>query len=192
MSDRSSQRGQTLVREIEGKPGQSIGNFVAPANGKITMKLSGDLLETKIVMAHSLEQREIQTRIQCIETIEMVEGRLWWLLWISVTIVTGSLGIDYFDGAWIVAIIPIIIFFVIKQKWLVVHNSSGNLVLFYKDSIKAKDFCNTLMALSRHLNQRALAPTPSNNSSQNKAAGHHQSQSVRQPQGSSKSMIAGI
>jgi len=84
MTSSSLQRIPAPVREITGKPGQSWGNFVMPARGEVTMKISDDLLETKILTAFGLDQREIQTRIQRIETVERSEGRLWWLLWIGI------------------------------------------------------------------------------------------------------------
>ena len=133
------------VREITGRPGRSFGYIVVPASGKTTMRITGDILEAKSKTAYGLEQRESYTRIQRIETVEMIEGRIWWLLSIGVPLL----------AAYFVGVVPIIAFFLLKQKRLVVHDKSGNNFLFYKDSAKAKDFCQTLMLVSRQLNSKS-------------------------------------
>lgn len=152
MTSTTIQRIPAPVREITGRPGQSWGYVVVPTSGKVTMRIVGDTLETNIATAYGLEKREVHTRIQRIETVEMVEGRLWWLLIIGIPL------LFFFVG-----IIPIVLFFLLKQKWLVIHNVSGNLTLFYSDSKKVQDFCRTLMAISRQLNGKsAPAPAPGN------------------------------
>jgi len=171
MTSSSLQRVPAPVREITGKPGQSWGNFVMPARGEVTMKISGDLLETKILTAFGLDQREIKTRIQRIETVERSEGRLWWLLWIGIPLL-----FTFFIG-----IIPIVLFFIIKQKWIVVHNNSGNLLLFYQDSTKAKNFCHTLMAISRQLNSKS-SPATSNGATPQDRRNEQRQRVVQPPQ----------
>ncbi len=140
----------TPIREMKGQPGQAIGNVVFPSRGEVIMRIQNDVLETSIVTAYGLEKREVHTRIQRIESVEVVEGRFWWLLGIGIPMLL-------FYG---LGIIPIVLFFVIKQRWLMVYNASGNLLLFHNDQKKAQDFCRTVMAISRQLNTKAAsAPT---------------------------------
>lgn len=141
------------VREITGRPGQSLGYIVIPASGKATMRITGDILETKSKTSYGLEEREAYTRIQRIETVEIIEGRLWWLLSIGIPLIPA-----YFIG-----VIPIVLFFFIKQKRIVIHDKSGKNFLFYKDSPTAKDFCKTLLLVSRQLNSKS-APAPNQES----------------------------
>lgn len=145
-------RSQTPIREMTGRPGQSWGYIVIPARGKVTMRIRGDVLDTTITTTYGLENRHLMTRIQRIETVEMIEGRLWWLLGIGIPLL-----FFFFLG-----LIPIVLFFFLKQKWLIVHNASGNLLLFYDDSQRANSFCQTLMAVARQLNSKSTPATAAN------------------------------
>lgn len=74
------------VTEIKGVPGINWGKLVIPtgSRSKITIKLNGNLLQSNVRLAFGLENKEIQTRLQDIGSIEIAEGRLWWLLWIGI------------------------------------------------------------------------------------------------------------
>lgn len=158
------------VREITGSPGQSLGYIVIPARGKVTMRISGDMLETKSKTVYGLENKESYTRIQRIETVEMIEGRLWWLL---------SIGIPLL-GFYLIGVIPIILFFFLKQKRVVVYDKSGSHFLFYKDSHTVKDFCQTLMLVSRQLNSKSLpAQTSKKQRDRQRSSDMHTGQSQR-------------
>lgn len=112
------------VTEIKGRPGIVWGNLVVPTGirSRITIKLVGDLLQSNVRLAFGLENKEIKTRLQDISSIEIAEGRLWWLLWIGIlTLFTFFVGIIF-----------IVLFFLIKQRWLVIYTKSINLVLFYR------------------------------------------------------------
>lgn len=113
------------------------------------MRIVGDVLETAIGTSYGLENRDVYTRIPRVETAEVIEGRVWWLLGIGIPLL-----FVFFIG-----IIPIVAFFFVKQKCLIVHNVSGNLVLFYRDTKKAKDFCQTLMAVARQSNSKSAKPS---------------------------------
>ncbi|NEZ61995.1 hypothetical protein D0962_04265 [Leptolyngbyaceae cyanobacterium CCMR0082] len=113
------------------------------------MRVVEDVLETNIATSYGLENRNIYTRIQRIETVEVIEGRLWWLLAVGVLLLP----------VYLLGIIPIVIFFLVKQKWLIVHNAGSNIILFYRDTKKAKDFCRTLMAVARKLNGKPPSPS---------------------------------
>ncbi|MEQ8970391.1 MAG: hypothetical protein RIE73_08345 [Coleofasciculus sp. C1-SOL-03] len=128
------------VTEIKGKSGIIWGNVVVPASGrsKITIKLLDDLLQTRIKLAYGLENKEIHTRLDDIGSIEIVEGRLWWLLWLGLATIWFYLGIIF-----------IVLFFLIKQRWIVIYTKSINLVVFYKEAENVEQFRTTILATLR-------------------------------------------
>lgn len=126
------------VTEIKGRPGIVWGNLVAPMGfrSRITVKLAGDLLQSNVRLAFGLENKEIKTRLQDISSIEVAEGRLWWLLWMGIlTLFT-----------FVVGIIFIALFFLIKQRWLVIYTKSVNIVLFYKRGENVEQFREAIFA----------------------------------------------
>lgn len=129
------------ITEISGTPGQVWGNVAIPASGKTTMKIVGDVLQSNTASAYQLEKKVIYTRIQNIDSVELVEGRMWWLL---------TLGI--FTLIYIIGIAFIVAFFVYKRNWIVVHTNCSNLILFYKKTENAQDFCKNVLAISQQLN----------------------------------------
>jgi len=132
--------GQPLT-EIKGKPGIIWGNVVVPASGrsKITIKLLDDLLQTRITLAYGLENKEIHTRLDDIGSIEIVEGRLWWLLWLGLATI----------GVYLIGVIFIVLFLFIKQRWIVIYTKSVNLVVFYKKAENVEPFRTTVLAALR-------------------------------------------
>ncbi|EDX75457.1 hypothetical protein MC7420_1375 [Coleofasciculus chthonoplastes PCC 7420] len=132
--------GQPLT-EIKGKPGIIWGNVVVPASGrsKITIKLLDDLLQTRITLAYGLENKEIYTRLDDIGSIEIVEGRLWWLLWLGLATI----------GVYLIGIIFIVLFLFIKQRWIVIYAKSVNLVVFYNKAENVEQFRTTVLAALR-------------------------------------------
>ncbi|PSB24022.1 hypothetical protein C7B82_28590 [Stenomitos frigidus ULC18] len=131
--------------EIHGRPGQVWGSVVIPASGKATMRIVGDTLHTSTKTSYGLEKKEIHTRIQNIDAVEVVEGRLWWLLFLGIATLL-----------WVIGIVFIVLFFVLKQNWIVVHTPCSHLILFYKKSENVQGFCTNLLNLSRQLNAPAI------------------------------------
>lgn len=130
--------------ELSGKPGQVWGSVVVPSGGKSTMRIDGDILQTTARMNYGLENKDILTRIQTIDAIEVTEGRMWWLLAIG------------FATLWIlVGIIPIVLFFIFKQKWIVIYSQGTHLILFHKNTQQAREFRDSLMAIVRQLNAKS-------------------------------------
>lgn len=129
------------VTEIKGKPGIIWGNVVVPASGrsKITIKLLDDLLQTRMTLAYGLENKEIHTRLDDIGSIEIVEGRLWWLLWLGLATI----------WFYLIGVIFIFLFFLIKQRWIVIYTKSVNLVVFYKEAENVEQFRTTILATLR-------------------------------------------
>jgi hypothetical protein len=121
-----------------------------PAGGKATMRIVGDTLHTSTKTAYGLEKKETQTRIQSIDSVEVVEGRLWWLLGLGFsTLLFWGLGLVF-----------LVLFFVLKQNWMVVHTPGAPLILFYKKAEHVQDFCTTY---STFLASSMLRLCPGNN-----------------------------
>lgn len=144
------------VVEINGKPGQVWGNVVIPASGKSTIKIIGDVLHTNTTTTYDLEKKVIYTRIQNIDSIEIVEGRLWWLFFIGLATL-------FF---YLIGVIFIIAFFAYKRNWIVIHTNCANLILFYKKTENAQEFCKNVLAISRQLNMPTLPKQNMGNGSQ--------------------------
>lgn len=155
MSNSQLSRPNPNVSEISGKPGQVWGNVVIPASGTATMKIVGDTLCTITRTSYGLEKREIHTRIQKIDSVELVEGRFWWLLILGIA-----------TAVWLIGIIFIVLFFVFKQQWIVIHSPCSHLILFYNKNEDVQSFCKNLLALSRQLNSPAI-PRPQTSSNPN-------------------------
>jgi hypothetical protein len=125
------------VTEIKGKPGIVWGNLVVPTGirSRITIKLAGDLLQSNVKLAFGLENKEIKTRVQDIGSIEVAEGRLWWLLWIGIATLHFLIGVVF-----------IVLFFVIKQRWLIIYTKSVNLIVFYERTESVEQFRDAVFA----------------------------------------------
>jgi hypothetical protein len=126
------------VTEIKGRPGIIWGKLVVPTGirSRITIKLIGNLLQSNVRLAFGLENKEIKTRLQDIGSIEIAEGRLWWLLWIGIPTLF----------PYLIGIIFIVLFFVIKQRWLVIYTKSVNLIVFYKRGENIEQFREAVFA----------------------------------------------
>jgi hypothetical protein len=125
------------VTEIKGRPGIVLGNLVVPTGvrSRITVKLVGDLLQSNVRLAFGLENKEIKTRVQDISSIEVAEGRLWWLLWIGVATLYLLIGVIF-----------IVLFFVVKQRWLIIYTNSVKLVVFHKRAESVEQFREAVFA----------------------------------------------
>lgn len=105
------------------------------------MRISGDMLQISTESWWGLEKKQVCARIQNLDSIELAEGRLWWLLILGISTVT-----------FLVGIIFIVLFFIIKEHWIAIHINSTTSILFYKKKDNAKEFCANLLAVSRQLN----------------------------------------
>jgi len=142
--------------EISGKPGLIWGNIIVPTAGrsKIRIKIVGDLVQSNIYSGYGLEKKEIQTRIQDVKSIEISSGPLAWLLGIGISTL-------FFYG---LGIIFIILYFFIKQKWMIIYTSTLNIIVFYKKPEDVEQFRSTVLTLARQINSpsapRAHTPPP--------------------------------
>ncbi|TAF21015.1 MAG: hypothetical protein EAZ76_00835 [Nostocales cyanobacterium] len=143
-------RTQTNI-EINGKPGLLWGNLIVPAAGrsKITIKVVGNLLQTNIQSSYGLEKKDIQTRIQDIKSIEIASGPLAWLL------VLGFFTLFFYG----IGIIFIILYFFIRQRWLIIYTSTIHIILFYKKTQNVEEFRTILLKLAHQLNSQPLSKT---------------------------------
>ncbi|NJO64642.1 MAG: hypothetical protein HC836_42835 [Richelia sp. RM2_1_2] len=142
--------------EINGKPGLIWGSIIVPAAGrsKIRIKIVGDLLQSNIDSGYGLEKKEIHVRIQDVKSIEISSGPLTWLLGIGISTL-------FFYG---LGIIFIILYFFIKQKWMIIYTSTLNIIVFYKKPEDVEQFRSAVLTLARQINSptvpRAQTPPP--------------------------------
>ncbi|MDY7015051.1 MAG: hypothetical protein SVX43_15940 [Cyanobacteriota bacterium] len=136
------------IKEIRGTPGEILGNIVIPTRGQVIMRLNGDLLQTQQRLAWGLEQQENHTRLSQITSISIVEGRIWWLLWLGFATLVFYIGVIF-----------IIAFFLVKQQWLVVYGGGETLILFFRqrDAEKVKLFRQTTLNFARHLSSSSFS-----------------------------------
>jgi hypothetical protein len=134
--------------EINGKPGLLWGNLIVPGSGRLKIKIVGDLLHTNTESYYKLETKDIQTRIQDIKSIEIASGPLSWLL-----------GLGIFTLPWGIGIIFIILYFFIKQNWLIIYTTNISIIVFYKKTQDVEQFRNTVLRLARQLNSPPLPRT---------------------------------
>ena len=132
------------VIELSGKPGQVWGNVVIPASGKTRFRIAGDIIQASSRLLFGLEKKKIYTRIQNVDSVELVEGRQWWLLWLGIPLLS-IFGIG---------LVLIIAFFLIKRRWLVIYSQNAVLILFYDndDTERASQFSQILLDQARQLN----------------------------------------
>lgn len=123
-------------KELTGKPGNVWNGVVVPGGGKTAFFIEEDLLIAKTVTTFGLEKKTIYTKLSDVGSIELCQGRLWWLIFLGIPTL----------AFFFVGLIFIIAFFFIKQKWIAVHCSSVTLILFYKKQPDAEAFKDTLLA----------------------------------------------
>jgi len=122
-------------KELAGKPGNVWNGVVVPGSGKTAFAIEDDLLIAKTVTTFGLERKTIYTKLSDVGSIELCQGRLWWLIFLGIPTLF-----------FVVGIIFIIAFFFIKQKWIAVHCRSVTLILFYNKQPDAEAFKDTLLA----------------------------------------------
>lgn len=136
---------QRTVQEISGQPGKIAGVFVTPMGGQITLRIVDDHLRAQMKLAWGLEGQEILIKSERIDSIQITEGRIWWLIWMGLsTLVLGNIW-EFFIG---VGVLLIIAFFLIKQRWLIVYSGRQTLILFFKENqmSQVRTFAQSLMA----------------------------------------------
>lgn len=132
------------VIELSGKPGQVWGNVVIPTWGKTRFRMSGDMIQASSRLFFGLEKKQTHTRIQNVDSVELVQGRLWWLLWLGIPLLSIFVGI-----------VPIIAFFLMKRQWLTIYSQNAVLILFYQseDTERASQFSQMILDRARQINK---------------------------------------
>ncbi|MDB9313728.1 hypothetical protein PN462_11510 [Spirulina sp. CS-785/01] len=141
-------RTQAPLTQLQGKLGESVGNFVVPTRGTIRLELQGQMLCSQQKTAFNLETKTTYLPLKNIDSIEIVSGPIWWLLWVGlITII------------WIIGIIFIIAFFLIKRERLVVHSGQTIHILFFptEQQKRVQQFTQTVLT---QLQSASTPPSP--------------------------------
>lgn len=137
--------------EMRGTPGQAVGAFLVPGSGKTLFKIHGNRLVIDTKLSWNLERTYTVVRAKEIGTVGLNEGRYWLLLVLGILLLVVFIGI-----------IPLIAFFFMKQRSLVVYANGLAWVLFYKprDQELAENFATTLLQVADQASTRN-SPKPS-------------------------------
>ena len=135
-------------KELTGKPGNIWNGVVVPGGGKTVFLIEDDLLVVKTVTAFGLEKKTVYTKLSDVGSIELCQGRLWWLIVFGITTLF-----------FVVGIIFIVLFFFLKQKWITVRCSTVSLILFYNKQADAEAFKDTLLAEITSSEERDKIPS---------------------------------
>lgn len=149
--------------EIAGAPGKVWGNVLVPTRGTITVKITGDTLQGTVKTG--LEKKESWTRIQNIDSIEILEAPIYVLLLIGGFLVL--FGLSLLDKSFIFALIILlgcaaIIAFAInnKRRCLAIYSHRNTIAVFMNNSPNSyQQFSMNVLAIARQLNAPANAPT---------------------------------
>ncbi len=136
---------QRTVQEINGQPGKIVGAFVSPVWGNIILRVVDDHLRAQIKLAGGLEGQEILIKRERIDSIQVTEGRIWWLLWTGLSaLVLGNI----WNFVMAIGVLMIVAFFLIKQRWIIVYSGRQTIILFFKENqmSQVRTFAQSLMA----------------------------------------------
>ena len=151
------------VIEITGAPAQTWGNVLIPSAGTITVKISGDTLQATVKTG--LEKKESWTRIQNIDSIEILEAPIYALLIFGGFLILLGLGIlassFIFGSLFIIGGAAIIVLTIKhKRRYLAFYSYRHTLAIFMiKSPDNYQQFAMNVLALARHLNTPANTPT---------------------------------
>ena len=162
MRSSSSMHINQQVIEITGNPAQVWANMLVPAKGRITVKITGDTLQG--ITKTGLEKKESWTRIQNIDSIEILESPTYGLIGIGFFLIfsgwgalnrSSFLGLILFLGG-----AAIIVFaFKYKRRCLAIHSHRNTLVIFMNNSSDIyQQFAMNVLAIARKLNTPVSTP----------------------------------
>lgn len=151
------------VIEITGAPAQTWGNVLIPLKGTITVKITGDTLQ--VTIKTGLEKRESWTRIQNVDSIEILEAPIYALLSFGCFLI--FIGLGTMNSSFIIGLLFVfggaaMIAFAIKSKrrYLAIYSYRSTIAVFMKKSSdNYQQFAMNVLAIARHLNAPANAPT---------------------------------
>lgn len=167
--------GYPQIQEITGRPAKLVnngfGSFVFPASGVVTLKISGDLL---LATSKGLfDKRESWTRLQNIDSVELVESPLWEVLMLGVPLLLLALSMIATGGLnslglflLIMGIACIVLFLQYRRRYLGIYSHRNMIPVFLtKPPEMYQQFAVNVMAIARHLNTppRPSQPNPTAN-----------------------------
>ena len=142
--------------EIKGAPAQIWGNMLVPARGIMTLQIDNNILRTRVKTG--LEKKESWIRIQNIDSVEISEAPIYFLLVIGVILILSGLGT--FDSSFIFGLILmlggiVIIVFTLKNKrrCLVINSYRNTVGVFMNKSPETyQQFAMKILEISHQLN----------------------------------------
>lgn len=156
------------IQEITGRPAKLInngfGNFVFPASGVVTLKITGDLL---VVSSKGFfDKHESWTRIQNIDCVELVESPLWEVLLLSIPTLMAAFSIirsGGFNGLGsfllLMGIACIALFIPYRRRYLSIYSQRNVIPVFLtKPPEMYQQFAANVLAIARRLNTLARTP----------------------------------
>ncbi|MDX2228930.1 MAG: hypothetical protein NW220_04805 [Leptolyngbyaceae cyanobacterium bins.349] len=156
------------IQEITGRPaslmGRGMSQFILPGSGTITLKIVGDVLHTTV--ESQLNKRETWTRIQNIDSIEIVQAPIWGLLTLGLGLVV--LGVPLLRQVGILGTIftvlgigAIAAFCCFKHRYLCIHSQRTTLpVGLTKPAEIYQQFSMNVLLLARQLNTLRVVLPP--------------------------------
>ncbi len=136
---------------------QGLYAALIPLHGTITLKITGDTL--KGTLKTGLEKKESWTRIQNIDSIEIIEAPLYALLSIGVTFASVSALISLVSSLnltiFLLLLGLVLIFFSLinKRRYLVIYSHRYTIPVFMtKHSEAYQQFATNVLAIARNLN----------------------------------------
>jgi|GEM_PF-826349 len=144
--------------EIKGSPAQVWGNMLVPARGIMTLQIDNDTLRTRVKTG--LEKKESWIRIQNIDSVEISEAPIYFLLAIGVILTLSGFGT--FDSSFVFGLIlmlggiAIIVFTLKNKRRCLVINSYRNTVGVFMNMNKSPEtyqqFAMKILEVSNQLN----------------------------------------
>jgi hypothetical protein len=121
------------IDSIYGTTSSAWAGAFHPTSDRMKIQLRDNFIKTDINFFLGTK-KTIYTKIDKISSVELGEGRLWWLLIISI-----------FTVFFLIGIIFIILFFIVKVKWLTIYTDSFPLVISYDSDQQAEQFRDLIL-----------------------------------------------
>lgn len=156
------------ILEITGSPAQVWGNVLIPARGTVSLKISGDILQSTVKTG--LEKKDSWTRIQRIDSVEISEAPIYPLLalggFMSFMFLGALFNFPSFGSLMLLIGIGLIVFALTsKRRCLVIMSDRNTIAVFMNKSPETyQQFAINLLLIARQLN------TPTNLQTKNRQA----------------------
>ncbi|MBK4730205.1 hypothetical protein JJD41_10080 [Oxynema sp. CENA135] len=134
--------------QINGNPGKIVGMIPIRTNGSMRIRLNGDMVQAYSDSFFGLENEEFFIPVREVKAIQIGQGCTWWLFWLGLPTLTIFVGV-----------VLIILAFIVKQRYLVLHTSQVTLIIFYKRTEKVAQFRNAILE-ARHPKKPPIPKPP--------------------------------